>query len=287
MREQQSKTKRQLIEDARRAGLEGRWSEAVELNQQLLERSPRDAAAHNRLGRALLEMHRYSPAIEAYSNALRSDPANMIARRNLQRLELLRHRSSSDTGADETATTMAPLPRTSVFIEEIGKTWVDELVNAAPMEELVEVPSGQQLQLDVTEDRVFVTRADGHRLGEIERKTAERLITLIGIGNRYDVYALGITTQSLRVILREVHRDPSFGSAFSFPRQIKSRAYLRERDILRQRDEADFFMLDDDDMDDEEEETPTEAAEDDDSGEPDTETFIDDAVVVEEEEPAI
>ncbi len=287
MREQQTRSKRQLIEEARRAGLEGRWDEAVEMNQQLISRSPKDADAQNRLGRALLETHRYSPAIEAYTSALRSDPANMIARRNLQRLELLRHRAQGDEAVPVEQGEPTPLPRTSVFIEEIGKTWVDELVNPAPMEELVEVRSGQQLQLDVTDGRVYVSHSDGHRLGEVDAKTAERLIGLIAAGTRFEVYALGITTLSLRVILREVYRDPSQGTTFSFPRQIKSRAYLRERDILRQRDEADFFMLDDDEIDEEEEDAVRETSEDDERSDTDTTSFVDDTVTIEEEEPAI
>ncbi len=287
MREKQTRSKRQLIEEARRAGLEGRWDEAVELNQQLIARSPKDADAQNRLGRSLLELNRYTPAIEAYTSALRSDPANMIARRNLQRLELLRHRSQSAEPATEEKGEATPLPRTSVFIEEIGKTWVDELVNPAPMDELVGVRSGQQLQLEVTEGRVYISAGDGQRLGEIDAKTAERLISLINSGNRYEVYALGITTLSLRVILREVYRDPSQGTTFSFPRQIKSRAYLRERDILRQRDEADFFMLDDDEAEDEEDETVRETSEDDERSDTDTTSFVDDTVTVEEEEPTI
>ncbi len=287
MREKQTRSKRQLIEEARRAGLEGRWNEAVELNQQLISRSPKDADAQNRLGRSLLELNRYTPAIEAYTSALRSDPANMIARRNLQRLELLRHRSQSSEPATVEKREATPLPRTSVFIEEIGKTWVDELVNPAPMDQLVGVRSGQQLQLEVTEGRVYISGGDGQRLGEIDAKTAERLISLINSGNRYEVYALGITTLSLRVILREVHRDPSQGTTFSFPRQIKSRAYLRERDILRQRDEADFFMLDDDEAEDEEDETVRETSEDDERSDTDTTFFVDDTVTVEEEEPTI
>jgi hypothetical protein len=282
-------TKRQLVDDARRAALEGRWTEAIELNQQLIERSPKDAEAHNRLGRALVELRRYGPAIEAYSNALRSDPANMIARRNLQRLDLLRHRPQPE-GAEEDGGNGAgaTAPRTAVFIEEIGKTWVDELVNPSPMEDLVGVTSGQQLQLEVANGRLYVADEEGKRLGEIEAKTAERVISLIEGGNRYEVYALGITTQSLRVILREVYHDPSHGTRLSFPRQIKSRAYLRERDLLRQRDEADFFMLDDEDEDEDEEEEPTaEAADDEDAAEPDAEPFIDETVTVEEEEQSI
>jgi hypothetical protein len=291
VREQKTQTKRQLVEEARRAALDGRWTEAIELNQRIIERAPRDADAHNRLGRALVELERYGPAIEAYSTALRSDPANMIARRNLQRLELLRHRpqaeSSSDGGSDEAETAAETMPRTTVFIEEVGKTWVDELVNPAPMEELSVISSGEHLQLQVDGQRLIVADRAGRRLGEVEAKTAERVIALMTGGNRYEVYALGVTSQSLRVILREVFRDPSLAGTISFPRQIKSRSYMRERDLLRQRDEADFFMLDEDEDEEDEEEPGPEATEDEEGPEPDAEPFIEDTVTVEEEEQTI
>ena len=292
MSETRPQTKRQLVEEARRAALDGRWDEAIEINQRIIERTPRDAEAHNRLGRAQLELHRYGPAIEAYSSALRADPANLIARRNLQRLDILRRRpqpveaaAEDDGGGGEATRTM---PRTTVFIEEIGKTWVDELVNAAPEEELADVLSAEQLQLEVEGDRLVVKRRDGRRLGEIEAKTAERVLALMAGGNRYEVYALGLSTQSLRVILREVYRDPSQAATISFPRQITSRAYLRERDLLRQRDEADFFMLDDEEELEDEEEAAATDADDEEASEPDAEAFIEEAVpVVEEEEPTI
>ena len=287
MRQAKTQTKRQIVEDARRAALEGRWDEAIDLNQRVIERSPRDADAHNRLGRALLALDRVGPAIEAYSSALRADPANMIARRNLQRLEMLRHRqppaqTDSQEGGDGDVTVM---PRTAVFIEEVGKTWVDELVNPLPIEQLAEVLPGEQLQLVVEDDRLVVTRLDGGRLGEIEAKTAERVIGLMRAGNRYEIYALGLSSQSLRIILREVYRDPSQATTVSFPRQITSRAYLRERDLLRQRDEADFFLLDEDEE--EEDETVAAEADEEETVEPDTDTFIEDTVTVEEEEPTI
>ena len=288
MRQATAPSKRQLVEDARRVALEGRWDEAIELNQQLIDRWPRDAEAHNRLGRAYLALRRYGDAAEAYSSALRADPANLIARRNLQRLEQLRHRPPTDEViAGETASQVEPaiMPRTTVFIEEIGKTWVDELVNPAALDELAQVLPAEQLVLDREGDRLIVRRRDGRRLGEIEPKTAERVVELMGGGNRYEVYALGLSAQSLRVILREVFRDPAQATKVSFPRQITSRAYLRERDLLRQRDEADFFLADEEDEE-EEDETPQADAEDDDTGEPDAEPFIEDAVTVVDEEEA-
>ncbi|MEA2523700.1 MAG: hypothetical protein QOF73_927 [Thermomicrobiales bacterium] len=279
-------TRRQLVEQARRAALDGKWETAIQLNQEIIERSPRDADAYNRLGRALLEYRRVGAAHEAYSNALKIDPANMIARRNLQRLELVRHRrGTEDTSQEQPRDTV--IPRTTVFIEEVGKTWVDELVNPAPMEELADIYSGEQLQLVVEDGRLLVVRSNGQRVGEVEAKTAERLIDQMNGGNRYEVFALGLSVASLRVILREVFRDQAQGRRISFPRQISAtRAYLRERDLLRQRDESDFLLMDDDE-DVEEEETGVEPSDDEEATEPETDTFIEDTVVVEEEEPTI
>lgn len=239
MTETKSRNRRQIIEEARRAALDGNWDLAIEINKELIARDPRDTAAFNRLGRAYLEKREYALAYEAYSDALKSDPANLISRRNLQRLEYLR----SGNGSSDAPPTV--FPKTLVFIEEVGKTWVDELVNPAPMSELAEIYAGQLLQLVPEGNRLAVHDASGRRIGEIEAKTAERVMQLMEGGNVYEVYALGPSTASIRVILREVHRDPSLADQISFPRQIAAtRKYLRERDDLRRRDEADFYLED-------------------------------------------
>lgn len=262
MPEAKQKNRRQVIEEARRAALDGEWDAAIEINKELIERDPKDTAAYNRLGRAYLEQRDYSAAYEAYSDALKSDPANLISRRNLQRLEHLR---SGDAPTEAPATIF---PRTLVFIEEVGKTWVDELVNPAPMIELAEIYAGQKLELVPEGNRLMVHDASGRRIGEVEAKTAERVMQLMAGGNIYEVYALGPSAASIRVILREIHRDPSLAGQISFPRQIAAtRKYLRERDDLRRRDEADFYL--DDEEAEEEELSVTGADTDDDAMESD------------------
>jgi tetratricopeptide (TPR) repeat protein len=240
MPETKQKIRRQVIEEARQAALEGNWDGAIEINKELIARDPKDSAAYNRLGRAYLERRDYAAAYEAYSDALKSDPANLISRRNLQRLEYLRSAKQSDREAPATV-----FPRTLVFIEEVGKTWVDELVNPAPMSELAEIYAGQKLELVPEGNRLAVHDSSGRRIGEIEAKTAERVIELMAAGNIYEVYALGPSAASIRIILREVHHDPALAGQISFPRQIAAtRKYLRERDDLRRRDVDDFYLED-------------------------------------------
>jgi len=274
------------VEDARQAALDSRWEEAVSFNEQILERFQKDAEAFNRLGRAKLALGKLEEAKDAYSKALRADPANLIARRNLQRLESLR--GQSNRGATEFSRP-GPLPRTSVFLEEVGKTWVDELVNPSEMQVLADVYPGDQLRLNDDGGRLVVSRMTGERLGEVEPKTGRRVLDLMAGGNLYEIFALGLSGQTIRMILREVFRDPSQATVVSFPRQITSRAYLRDRDLLRQRDEADFFLFDDEE---EEDDTEVAAVESDDEeaseSDADTETFAEEAVqVLDEDESPI
>lgn len=255
-----SLTRRQLGEVARKAAFDGNWETAVALNQQIIEQFDKDADAYNRLGRAYISLGTLDEAKDAYSKALRADPANLIARRNLQRLEILRGQGGKSSA---TVTRPGPMPRTSAFLEEVGRTWVDELVNSGELQILADISSGEELHLSEEQDRLVVRRSSGDLLGEVEPKTGRRVLELMAAGNRYEIFALGLAGQTLRIILREIHRAPSLATTVSFPRQITSRAYLRDRDLLRQRDEADFFLFDDDDDDEDSEPTSSETDEED------------------------
>jgi tetratricopeptide (TPR) repeat protein len=272
---QKQVTRRQLVEDARQAALNGDWEQAVTLNQQIIDRFQKDAEAFNRLGRAYIALDQVNEAKDAYSQALRADPANLIARRNLQRLEILR----GQRRANGDAAPPGAMPKTGVFLEEVGRTWVDELVNPGELAELADIYSGEQLQLSEEDGRLVVRRVGGALMGEVEPKTARRVLDLMAGGNRYEIYALGLTGQTLRYILREVHRDPSLATTVSFPRQITSRAYLRDRDLLRQRDESDFFLFDEEEEDEDVEPLVSEPDEEDGvSAEADQEPFMEESV---------
>jgi hypothetical protein len=271
-------TRKQIAEDARQASLAGNWEMAIALNHLLLEKNPRDAEAYNRIGRAKLEQGLQAEAIDAYTHALKVDKANLIARRNLQRLELLRKSPNVDH-------VQKSAPRPAVFIEEVGRTWVDELVDSLPLEDLAHISPGEQLELKIEHGRLIVLTPDGTVLGKVDERTAERIVQLMQNGNQYEVFALGISGRSLRVILREVYRDPRNGNLVSFPRQVSAtRAYLRERDSLRARDESEFILHDDDD--DIEDDHASDSSDDDDSNH-DNDGFLDDSLQIEDEDGSI
>jgi len=278
-------TKRQLVAEAQAAATEGRWEESLAINDQIIERFPREAEALNRKGRALIELRQLTAARDAYTEALKADPANMIARRNLQRLEMLYNRTDGTLEGAPTAPTVLPKPNT--FIEEIGKTWVDELANPADLSHLAEVSPGEQLQVSVEDGKVYLASDDGRRLGEVGAPIGPRMAALIDGGNRYEAYALGISSQSLRVIIREIYKDPAQATKLSFPEQIrKTQELMRERELLFQREEGDFLFGDEEgELDDETGAVRVEVDEEDDE-EPDADAseYVDDSVNVDDDE---
>lgn len=282
------KTKKQLNAEALTASLEYRWEDAIALNDEILERFPRDAEALNRKGRAYMEMGKLAASREAYSDALKADPANMIARRNLQRLETI---YQSD-GTEE----VAPrgdmgIPPGSVFIEEIGKTWIDDLADPAGNDVLARVSPGDKLKLVVEGERVFVTTVNDVRLGQVDQTIGSRMAKLMEIGHEFEAYALGQSMNSLRFVIQETARAEESEGIMTFPRQLPPHLdLLREREQLSLREEGDFDFGEDDDEDEDDLEISDDAEELDDDEDVDPVRDDDDfttepAIDPDEEEP--
>jgi len=231
--EDRLRIKRVRAEKAIQLAMQNRWSEATEVNRQIIELFPDDVDSHNRLGKALMELGQYPDAREAYGKAVKLDPSNTIAARNLQRLEQL---AGDDAGALQTA----PLdPR--LFIEEAGKTVVTGLTDLAAGSVLVKLTAGDPLTLEHEGSIVRLKNQTGESIGLIEPKLAQRIVRLIGMGNTYSAAVTGADDSSVRVIVREVHRDPSMGTRASFPMAVAPdsfRGYVKDS-LLR-------YDLDDD-----------------------------------------
>lgn len=270
-----NKARRELAEMARNLALNGQWKEAIEANLTLLERAPRDVDAYNRLGKAYFELRQYRSAYDAYNEAFKVDPANIISRRNLERLEPLRDIEDEDLDGGS-----RPPARFNIFIEEAGKTFVDEVVEPAASAVLMTLSSGEQL--DIVIDGINVKLADdtGEYIGMLEPRIARRLIQLIEIGNEYSVYVTANAGDSVRVIIREMSRSAAMGDRLSFPHQGKvavPRSFLRDSRLFRS-DEA-ALILDEEELEDlDDAEESFETADADDLDDDDTEYIEESAV---------
>ena len=215
--------RQQRSQQAIALAMQGRWREAVAANKEILESFPRDAEAHNRLGRAYMELGEYALAREAYSRAMELDPYNAIARKNLQRLRYLKEAVSSEGEP----TKVEP----HHFIEEIGKAGVVNLYKLAPKEVLARMVAGGKVYLKIDEPNLAVENSRGEYLGQVDPRHAQRLIRLMEGGNKYTSAVVSSTEDSMTVIIREVYQDPSQAGRLSFPSKglEEVRPYVTDR----------------------------------------------------------
>ena len=242
-----SKIVREMAAEARRAAIDGRWEESIELNMKLIERSPRDVDAHNRLGKAYYELGQFRSAYESYNHALEADPANIIARRNLERLEPLRDTEEEDGKLEHSH----PPARYGAFIQEAGKTYVDDLVKPAPSSQLRLIAAGDKLEIARDGDTVVFVDPNGEYVGSPEPRLGRRLAWLLDRGNTYEVFVTANAGDHVRVIVRELARSDEMGEEMSFPEQVNKaipRAYVRDTRLFRA-DEHDLIIPPDDDED--------------------------------------
>jgi tetratricopeptide (TPR) repeat protein len=268
--EDRMRIKRVRAEKAIQLAMQNRWSEASEVNRQIIELFPDDVDSHNRLGKALMELGQFNESRDAYKQAARLDPSNTIAARNLQRLEQL------TDGEGEAAPPTPVDPR--LFIEEAGKTAVTTLTDLANRTALVRLTAGDPLTIEPDGNLVKMVDQTGEVIGLIEPKLAQRIVRLIQMGNKLSAAVTAADDQSVRVIIREVFRDPSMGNRASFPMAIppdQFRAYVKDS-LLRYDLDDDEDLLDDSDV-----EAGADADADADvDATPETEVSLDDPAVV-------
>jgi tetratricopeptide (TPR) repeat protein len=207
---EQTRIRRQSSKLAVTLAMEGRWREAVAANKNLIENFPSDVDAHNRLGRAYMELGEYSLAREAYDKACQLDPYNIIAKRNLQRLS---HLGDAVVTLGDRFQKVVP----QQFIEEVGKAGVVNLYRLAPPEILAKTVAGSTVNLRIDGPNLVAENNYGEYLGQVESKHGQRLIKLIEGGNQYSAAIVSSTEEAVNVIIKEVYQAPSQAGRLSFP----------------------------------------------------------------------
>ncbi len=216
---------RALTEQAVAAALDADWPRAADLNAKILEASPDDVEARNRLGRAYVEQGRLEEAKVAFAEVLKAEPYNSIAIRGSQRVaQLIEHKGKSVTTKSRTQ------PR--LFIEDMGKTGILRLINPAPAHILARYSAGSECELREQEGLLAVHASDGELLGFLEPKVGRRLIDLIRTGNQYVAAMVSNDQANARVAIREVLQSAENASRISFPghhrpAETKERAYIK------------------------------------------------------------
>ena len=189
------------------ATLKGNWDDAIVFNLQLLKENPRDIETLNRLAFAYAAAGRVKEAKATYQQVLKLDEINSIALKNLKRL--------GDIPA-KNAQTSNFLINNSMFLEEVGKTKLVSLVNAAPSKTLRSLQVGQPLELVIKRLKIFVLDQNKQFIGMLPDNISRRLIKFMNGGNKYDAYVRAVEEHTVTVFVKEIKRVARYKDQPSF-----------------------------------------------------------------------
>ena len=222
--EEKAKIKQGKTREAIALALDGQWEKATQVNRGILQLFPDDVDSMNRLGKALLELGRYSAARAAFESAISIAPYNTIAKKNVERLAHLEETES----LPKQAKAVTPY----LFIEESGKSTVTLLQTCAPLETLAKMAAGDSVKLEPAHQGMVVKNHRGEYLGRVQPKLGMRLVRLIKGGNRYNSVIISINSQEISVILSETYRHPDMANVCSFPTKSREEYKIYWRDAL-------------------------------------------------------
>jgi tetratricopeptide (TPR) repeat protein len=207
--EKLNRYKEQRSKEAIDLAMQARWHDAVTVNEEIIQNFPDDVDTFNRLGRAYMELGKYTKAKEAYNKTVKLEPYNAIAVRNLRRLNDLKESHKAPVETDKV--------EPEQFIEEIGKAGVVTLVDLAPKEKRALTVAGDKAVLKLDGSFLAAENGRGEYLGKVEQKKAIRLIRLILGGNKYSAVVIKSTAEGMTVMVREIYQHPSQAGKLSFP----------------------------------------------------------------------
>lgn len=201
-----------LAQKAVQAALCGQWKEAVNINSLIIEHTPDNAEALNRLARAHNELGNYKKALSLYKRVLKIDRYNTIADKAIERLSRSPRKRKKDGEQVEVVPASGDL-----FIEEPGKTKAVSLIHLGDKSIITNLDVGDHVQLVPHAHRVSAQTLSGKYIGRLPDDLSYRLIKFLSVGNEYACLIRSVTPLVVRVFIRELKRAPSVCDIPSFP----------------------------------------------------------------------
>lgn len=206
-----------LAQKAISAALKQNWKEAEILNKEVLQNTPDDIEALNRLGRAYIELRKPSLAKKTFDQVLKKDLYNQIALKNLRLLAAKKILPNDNQGS------LDP----NLFLEEPGKTKTTSLVELAGKETLLSVTVGDEVKLTPRKRMITVITQNGVYLGKLADDLSLRLTSFIKGGNQYQAFIKSTSLTDIKIFIKEVFRAKKFAEQPSFsPQGISYQAFV-------------------------------------------------------------
>lgn len=190
------------------AALAQDWKEAIRINLGLLKTNKNNISYLNRLGFAYLQCGEIAEAKKTFLKVTKLDTYNQIAAKNLKKLGVVRQK--------DLVKTKKSLVTPMSFLEEPGKTKIVECVNTAPLQILMTVSPGEEIELKAKNHVVEARNDQGTYLGALPDDLSFRLIKFLGVGNTYQALVKSVGKNTLTLFLRETGRGKRFANQPSF-----------------------------------------------------------------------
>lgn len=219
-----SKIKNFRTRDAIQFALAGEWNEAIFANREILNHFPEDLETLNRLGKAHLELGKYSEARGSFEKVLSLSRHNRIAKRNLERISYLEAKPNGSHAVRKAT------PR--LFLEDSGKSGITILRNQAARSVLAKVAAGDPVNIKLYHNTLMVQDTDSDILGYVEPKLGSRLARFIQQGNVYGGIVLSVSHDKISVIIRETYQHPTLSGVSSFPTAVRDQYRSSFRDAI-------------------------------------------------------
>ena len=201
-----------LTKKAIDAARQQNWTQAVELNEEILKEEPRNVSALNRLALARMQLGHVQIAQKTLKQILEFDKRNKIALKNLQKIK------KKEKGQP------VKFSCKSTYIEEPGRAKVISLSHLAKNKILNSLGIGQTCQLIPKKKLVSVNDTEsGQYLGTLPQKISQRLIKLIKSGNEYSCHIHSVSSEQCRIHIKVAKVSENNRDITSFPvDQIKT-----------------------------------------------------------------
>ena len=201
-------TDRALSDRAVNAALSQNWQEAIAVNKQILEQSPKNIEALNRLGFSLLKIGKIREGKLMFEKVLKLDPYNRIAENNIKKILAMKKHCKDIIGNCP----ISPL----LFLEEPGKTRIVDCVNTASPQILSTLSCGQEVFFKLKKHSIDIRDTKNTYIGALPDDLSFKLLMFIKAGNRYTAHMKRIAKTCVSVFIREMQRGKKFRNQASF-----------------------------------------------------------------------
>lgn len=197
-----------LTRKAINLALKYQWKDAIKVNKLILKEDNLNIEALNRLARAYLEIEDIKRAINISKKVLKIEPSNKIAEKSIEKCK--RFKTNVNLGSEQNI-------NASVFLEEVGKTKLINLINLGSPKNISKLYSGNEVKLLTHSHRASITTNDGTYIGRLPDDLSARIKSLVNGGNIYKVFIKSACLSDIKIFIKEIKRGKDLQNIMSFP----------------------------------------------------------------------